>query len=207
MPIYSDEERERHNTVTGMLQGESDRGAVLIGAAFLDDLLEELLAAVFIDPTLLGSPKERERFGSLFGHGGPAGGFSNRINLAYALGLVSKRDHDDLHRVRDIRNDFAHKLQYTSFEDQSVSARCSGFAILKDILDWAWLILRDLTRRGDSTSGPSRFCMVGLLSRQGRRSTGSSLPHGASNFWKGDPGFVVARWHKSILGLTPRNCS
>ena len=135
MPIYDDTERERHNAVIGMLREESDRGAVLVGAAFLDDLLQELLAAFFVDPASLSSAKERDRLNGLFQPNGAAGSFSSRITLAYALGLISKRDCDDLNLVREIRNDFAHKLRYASFSDDSIHDRCANLGIVRDISD------------------------------------------------------------------------
>jgi len=52
------------------------------------------------------------------------GTFSARIDAAYCLGLLSKDENRDLHLIRKIRNDFAHKLIDMSFESQEIASRC-----------------------------------------------------------------------------------
>jgi len=72
----------------------------------------------FVDDASLSSLVE--------GGSAPLVSFSARITTCYALGLIRKIEHDDLHQIRRIRNDFAHNI-YTSFETQSEVDRCKAF--------------------------------------------------------------------------------
>jgi hypothetical protein len=100
-------------------QGESDRAAAVLVAAYLDDLLRQLLLATFVDDTAPAAKLvEPER---------PLGSFAARIGAAYAFGLISDSERFDLDQVRDIRNRFAHRLQGLTFDEQSISDRCRTF--------------------------------------------------------------------------------
>jgi len=104
--------------LTNEFQGESDRAAAVLAAAYLDHLLGELIAAA-----MPARPEEVEEL--LYQKGnGPLGTFSARIDTSYCLGLLSKDESRDLHLTRKIRNDFAHKLVDMSFESQEIANRC-----------------------------------------------------------------------------------
>jgi DNA-binding MltR family transcriptional regulator len=57
----------------------------------------------------------------LFEFNQPLGNFSNKINIAFCLGLINKLVKKDLDLVRKIRNKFAHDL-FTSFEDSQIKS-------------------------------------------------------------------------------------
>jgi hypothetical protein len=90
----------------------NDRAIVIVGATFLETLLEHLLYAFLID--------DKKKTEKLFGYGGPLGTFSGKIKMAYCLGLIYKPVRDDLNCVRKIRNEFAHNL-YASFENRRIA--------------------------------------------------------------------------------------
>jgi len=69
----------------------------------------------------------------LTGQGGLSS-FSARISLAYAVGLISLHAADDLHSVRRIRNDFAHRLHGLSFKTQKIASR-TNFNVLQALRD------------------------------------------------------------------------
>lgn len=97
------------------LNAETDRGCALMSAAFLDNWLRNLLNSFFV---------EDERItGDFLSPNGPLGTFSSRIDLAYLLGLISKKAHRDLHLIRKIRNDFGHKAEPLSFETGYIKSR------------------------------------------------------------------------------------
>lgn len=101
-------------------QRETQRAAPVLGAAYLDAVLEKLLRDSFA--TDLG------RIDKLFdGGAGPLGTFSAKIRTAYALGLLTKEDADDLHLVRRIRNRFAHAPHRLNFETQQIHEWCENF--------------------------------------------------------------------------------
>jgi len=80
---------------------ESDRAVVVLGAAKLDNLLYQLLAARLI-PCSSGDDE-------LLDGDRPLSTFSSRINIAYRLGLITHNFAKALHLVRKLRNDFAHE--------------------------------------------------------------------------------------------------
>lgn len=88
------------------LQKETDRAAVIIGAAKLDLLLYQLLQKY-----LLPSPTDQD---NLLDSDRALGIFSARIHSAYRLGLIDAEYAWALHMIRKIRNSFAHKLSSAS---------------------------------------------------------------------------------------------
>ena len=98
------------------LKSESPRGVVLVSATMLEEALRELLIARLV-PNASSSD-------TLFdGPTAPFGSFSAKIDGAYRLGLVSDRFCRDLHIIRRIRNDVAHKPQGFTFDDTSLRER------------------------------------------------------------------------------------
>lgn len=98
-----------------LLTDESERGKALISSGFLEEQLKQVLLAFMVD-----SPQGTEL---VEGGNVPLGTFSARITACYTLGLISKDEHDDLHLIRKIRNDFAHDI-HTTFKTESVVNRC-----------------------------------------------------------------------------------
>lgn len=81
---------------------ESDRAAVILGAAKLDLLLYQLLTKYFVP-----SPSSKDE---LLDGDSPLGTFSSKIHLAYRLGLIGADFTRALHMIRKIRNSFAHEV-------------------------------------------------------------------------------------------------
>jgi hypothetical protein len=102
--------------VLGEINAESPRGRVMVATAMLDDLLGQAIAARLIDCPEAGK--------LLDGFNAPLGSLSTRIVASLALGVISRREHDDLQVIRRIRNDFAHRTGI-SFDDGSVKDRCA----------------------------------------------------------------------------------
>ncbi|MGD0041137.1 MAG: hypothetical protein ABSE84_12075 [Isosphaeraceae bacterium] len=94
---------------------KNDRGLVIVGAAFLDTLLEHILISFLVD-----DPKE---VAELLRYDQPLGTYGNRTRAAYCFGLINKTIRDDLRVVGKIRNRFAHDL-YASFGDQQIRTWC-----------------------------------------------------------------------------------
>ena len=95
---------------------ESDRGAVLVAAAMLEEALRELLLAHLVPST--------SSTDLLFeGTNAPLNAFSSKIDMSFRLGLVSDRFCRDLHVVRRMRNDVAHRATGCTFEDASLRDR------------------------------------------------------------------------------------
>ena len=99
-------------------EAETDRGAVLVGAAFLEHQLGELLTRYFVDDAKIVA--------ELLNPGGPAGTFSSRIKLAYCIGLLRPDQFRDLETVRKLRNEFAHTFDKASFRHARARDLCAN---------------------------------------------------------------------------------
>lgn len=111
------------------LNKESVRGAMLLGTAWIDDQLTELLKAKLLVP--LQPNQDR-----LFDRSEPLSDFGPKIELAYRLGLVRRESYDSLKIIRTLRNDFAHLKDPISLETQSVKDRVNRlYGLNKELLE------------------------------------------------------------------------
>ena len=108
-----------------MLQNESHRGAVLVGAELINDYLFKLLKGFMIDDANQEVKKLLKN--------GPLRNFSARSRSAYCLGLISKDEFDDIELIRDIRNKFAHKLLEATFDNPEIQERCHKLKTLNSV--------------------------------------------------------------------------
>ncbi len=102
-------------------KGESDRAAVILGAAKLDSLLAQIL-----DRFLLASLASTDE---LLEGDAPLATFSARINASYRLGLISSEFAKSLHLVRRIRNAFAHETSGCSLSTGAHSDRLKALLL------------------------------------------------------------------------------
>ena len=98
--------------------GVSDRACALICGSVLDSALTKALTIKLID---LSEPERKEIF---IDRNAVLGRFSNKIIMAYALGLITKEQRLVLDRLRTIRNAFAHAMRPITFKDHLVSLEC-----------------------------------------------------------------------------------
>jgi DNA-binding MltR family transcriptional regulator len=84
-----------------------DRVLAIVGAAYLDSLLEELFRAIFV--------QDKEEANRLLEPDKALGSNGSRYQLAYCLGLIEKHQRDDLKMIAKIRNSFAHRYDVQSF--------------------------------------------------------------------------------------------
>ena len=94
------------------LDQQSDRGCALVAAAILETHLQHVLEAFFVEGNWDG----------LFEPNQPLAGFSNKIEIAAALGIIGGVEQEELHHIRKIRNEFAHNLDCRHFTDAPVAA-------------------------------------------------------------------------------------
>jgi len=87
---------------------ESDRAAVILGAAKIDLTIYEILRRF-----LVASPSANDE---LLDGDTPLATFSAKINILYRLGLVDADFARALHLIRRIRNAFAHELSGCQLE-------------------------------------------------------------------------------------------
>jgi hypothetical protein len=122
------------------LQGQSDRGLVIVGTAGLDMMLEGLLGQ-----RLNGEVKREE----MFGGNAPLNDFSARIKLALSLGLISRNEQQELMRVRKIRNKVAHQVD-ASLSSDSLGDACMALSLCTKLYVPPVIPMADL---GDGSKG------------------------------------------------------
>jgi len=116
----------KSNDIKGFLeefQKESDRATAILGAAYLDEHLLQLLSTFLVD--------DEGEVGELLGTEKPLGTFGARIRAAYCMGLLAKEDFEDLKIIKAIRNDFAHQLHGLSFNGESIVKKCEKLRAVK----------------------------------------------------------------------------
>ncbi|MCD2453811.1 MltR family transcriptional regulator [Methylicorpusculum oleiharenae] len=106
------------------LLNESDRGAVIVAAAILEDDLSELLKDAIQRNGLSG-----KQINEIFDLSGPLSSFSSKSLICYAFGLISKDTFEDLAKIRKLRNKFAHSTEKVDFlsseiEDHVAEINC-----------------------------------------------------------------------------------
>jgi len=100
-------------------RAETDRGAALVGAALIDSRLEQLLHGHFLNDDIADKLLSNSS-------DSPLSRFSARIDLCYALGLITKVEYEECVIIRRVRNRFAHKLHGLTFERQQIADWCSN---------------------------------------------------------------------------------
>ncbi len=92
------------------LINESDRGAVVVAAALLEDDLDEILENLIQRNGV--TPKHIKE---MFALNGPLSSFSSKSLICYGFGLISKEIFDDLSQIRKLRNKLAHSPDRVDF--------------------------------------------------------------------------------------------
>lgn len=96
---------------------ETDRGAALVAATLIEELLKRCLLAFMVD--------NKGAKGLFDGMNAPLHGFSSRIAAAYGLGLISNEEYEDCQIIRKVRNEFAHTLG-TNYENKKIIGLCAN---------------------------------------------------------------------------------
>jgi|ERR1044071_991248 hypothetical protein len=89
-------------------KGETDRAAVILGAAKLDYMLYQILSKYLL-PSVSSKDELLEGESAL-------SSFSSRINACHRLGLINSEFTRTLHLIRKIRNSFAHEVSGTKLD-------------------------------------------------------------------------------------------
>jgi hypothetical protein len=98
------------NSFVADFMNESDRASIVLGAAQIDVLLEQILSK-----RLIGQTKDMLDFN------GSLGTFSARIDMARATGVIDVGFASALHIIRRIRNSCAHSISNINLHQAPVS--------------------------------------------------------------------------------------
>jgi DNA-binding MltR family transcriptional regulator len=131
-----------------------DRILAIVGAAYLDSLLEELLRAIFLE--------DREEADRLLGFDRPLGSNGSRYQLAYCLGLITENQRDDLKLIAKIRNAFAHRFDIQSFNHAEPSKFIEKLHVGKELQ----AIAESLARATSDREQQKQFREIGVSGRR-----------------------------------------
>src|ERR1700730_9248824 len=95
-----------------------DRVAAIVGAALVEDALRWALNSFFL--LQISDIEERE----LFENDGVLSSFHAKILMGFALGLFGTAARNDLVRIKNIRNAFAHAPRPLSFDTPEIASEC-----------------------------------------------------------------------------------
>jgi hypothetical protein len=135
---------------------ESDRAAVILGAAKIDSILAQIL-----DRYMLASLSSSDE---LLDGDSPLATFSARINTCYRLGLIDPDFAKALHLTRKIRNSFAHEVSGVSLESGAHADRINSLLLPLRSLPY-FIKFRDLFFGEQSTSNDFRSCLAMMIAR------------------------------------------
>lgn len=93
----------------------SDRDAAILGGSILEELLNRLLRKKLVQSPIFEDAIENSN--------GSLSTFSNKIQLSYLMGLISKKMYDNLTVIRKNRNKFAHEIVGSSFENEQIKSK------------------------------------------------------------------------------------
>jgi hypothetical protein len=110
--------REPHSDamITGVIDElgkQSDRGAGIIAAS----LMEEILELAILNRL---RPLSSDKYRNLFKGNSPLSTFAAKIDIAHAIGLINDLGHIQLHLIREVRNRFAHRIEPLNFEHPEI---------------------------------------------------------------------------------------
>lgn len=127
--------RGRPKRVTELVQGESDRGAILILGSYLEEILASIIEDHCVNAELAADLLEVRR---------PAGDFDSKIRIAVAFGMIHREDASALHSVRKIRNAAAH----FDFNSDGVASMFSEDSIIDQVANLAKKGATSMSGRG-----------------------------------------------------------
>jgi len=94
----------------------NDRAIAIVGPAFLDTLLTEILINFLVD--------DENEIQRLMQPEGPLGTYGAKVSACYCLGLIGETVKSDLRLVAKILNRFAHDLR-ADFSDKQIKSWCN----------------------------------------------------------------------------------
>jgi hypothetical protein len=154
-------------SVTRELLTQTDRGAAIIGGAYLEDSLATYLKSCWRNDQ--ADAPTAKSIARLFNPSGPLGSFSAKIDIAYLGHLIGPTTFADMHVIRDIRNDFAHKLSVPdnhtgtvlSFGAQSIAAKCGNLSLPRGAVT-TQVLNHHIIKYDDSPKGRYIFTIMRL---------------------------------------------
>lgn len=139
-------ELEDKDEIAAFYERGSDRAVAVVCLAIVENRLTDLLKAAMRE-----DEKTQEE---LFNPSGPIGSLGTKIKLAYMLGLIHADVHSDLRLVTKIRNEFAHNVRITSFDEPIINNRIESLH--------AFRVWKSLEQKSAALTDPNADSNAGL---------------------------------------------
>jgi len=120
------------------LYDETDIGCVLISLNYLELCLRYLITDYF--------SKNPSKIDKIFEVYGSLNTYMNKLELAKKLNLLTKNNYEDMKRLGQIRNKFAHSHKAVRFNDKNIIKMCNELKSCNNSLPPHMLKLDNLTR-------------------------------------------------------------
>lgn len=128
------------------LENENERSALIVGAAKIDVLLEEILAKFLLETTF-------KKGTNIFDFNSALGTFSSKIMMSFSLGLIDKNFATILDKIRELRNDCAHLIIIEPFNDNKYKNKIENIQkFIKDSNDYNLLYDRFIITKNETQS-------------------------------------------------------
>jgi DNA-binding MltR family transcriptional regulator len=101
-------------TIFHELEAQNDRNAVIVATSIIDDILNSRIRSL----VKCGSPKDHN---ALFADNGPFASMYCKIEWLYCIGELPSSIRKDIHIIRKLRNDAAHKWHNFDFSNEIYS--------------------------------------------------------------------------------------
>jgi DNA-binding MltR family transcriptional regulator len=88
-------------------------GVVMVSVSIIEEKLALALKAMMISLS-------NDRYKKLFENYGPLNTFAAKIDMAHALGIIPLDMYEELHKIKKLRNKFAHSTDILNFESEEV---------------------------------------------------------------------------------------
>jgi len=118
--------------ISNALADEPDRGCVLVGAAYIELRLEQLLRAYFRSNKAIDSQLAETVLGNA--HNSTALLYSSwaKASVLHLFGIID-RDHFKLfNKIRKLRNEFAHKPGKMPLDDEAITGIAKAMATIRE---------------------------------------------------------------------------
>lgn len=106
-----------HKKILEKFQSESDRGAAVLAGGLIESYMADFLESYMVK----GRSKK-----NLFEGFGPFASYSQRVETAYAFGLIPEKMRTELKKIGKIRNEFAHHPLNASFDADPIKNLCES---------------------------------------------------------------------------------
>ena len=113
-------------TTLEALETDSDRGAAIVAASFVEDMLAVKIRHLMRDDKAAHSP-----LNEFFRSSGPLGSFSAKIQFGFLMRLYGVKVSKELDIIKNVRNKFAHQVEHTTFKDQAIKDLTANLKIIE----------------------------------------------------------------------------